>query len=128
MGLPVVSSDVVYMEFFPRPIGAFTLGTIKSSCLKEQNNSAHTKSPYVSVNSKPDHPGQPNGEFFKRANSHPSGYKESVKPRPLAQKDCAKTLHPWGNYFQKFSKNTKHEIEIMKNSTEMLTCLEILKQ
>ena len=29
-------------------------------------------------------------------------------------------LHPRGNYFQNSSKKTKHEIEIMKNSTEIL--------
>ena len=35
-------------------------------------------------------------------------------------------LHPQGNYFQKFSK--EQNIEIMKNSTEIRICSEILKQ
>ena len=35
--------------------------------------------------------------------------------------------HPWSNYFEKIQQKTKHETDIMKNSTEMLICLEILK-
>ena len=84
----------------------------------------------VSVNSKPDHPspGQTPEEFFERANASPTGQKESAKPRPLGQQNRAKT-QPRGNYFQKSSKKKpKHETEIMKNNTEMLICLEILKQ
>ena len=37
--------------------------------------------------------------------------------------------HPRRNYFKKSTKKpTKHETEIEKNSTEILICLEILKQ
>ena len=78
---------------------------------------------YVSVNSKPDHPP---GDVFERANSPPFGHKESAKPRPLWLKNRAKTPPPW-QFFSKIrqKKPTKNEIEIMKNSTEILTGLEI---
>ena len=73
-------------------------------------------------------PGQTPGKFFERANSPSPGHKESAKPLSLGQKNRART-QPWGNYFQNSSKkNTKHETEIIKNSTEVLICLEILKQ
>ena len=58
----------------------------------------------------------PMGNFLKGWIPH--GHKESAKPWPLGQKNRAETP-PRGNYFQKSSK---------KNSTEMLICLEILKQ
>ena len=65
---------------------------------------------------------------FERANSPPPGHKEGAKPLSLGQKNRART-QPWGQLFSKFQqKNTKHETEIMKNGTEMLICLEILKQ
>ena len=71
----------------------------------------------VSVNSKPDHPP---GNFFETLNSPHPGQKESAKPRPLGQKNRAKTPPP-GRLFSKIQqKETKHETEIMKNSTEML--------
>ena len=81
----------------------------------------------VSVNSKPDHAplGQPPWEFFEWANS--PRHKESPKPRPLRQKNHAKTP-PLGQLFSKIQQKTKHETDIMKNSTEMLIYLEILKQ
>ena len=72
-------------------------------------------------------PGQPPGNFFERANCPPPGHKESAKSQPLGQKNRAKTP-PQGHFFKNPSKKTKHEIEIMKNSNEMLICLEILKQ
>ena len=73
-------------------------------------------------------PGQTPRKFFERANSPPPGHKESAKPLSLGQKNRART-QPWGQLFSKFQQNnTKHETEIMKNSTEMLICLEILKQ
>ena len=54
--------------------------------------------------------------------------KQVTKPRPLERKNRAKTPPP-GQLFSKIQhKNTRHETEIMKNSTEMLICLEILKQ
>ena len=47
---------------------------------------------------------------------------------PPGQKNSAKTP-PQGNYFKNPAKrNTKHETEVMKNNTEMLIYLEILKQ
>ena len=62
-------------------------------------------------------------DFFERVNfpPHPPRHKESVKPQLLGQKNCAKTPSP-GQLFSKIQqkKNTKHQIEIMKNSTEML--------
>ena len=83
----------------------------------------------VSVNSKlaiP--PGKALGKFLKSEFPTGLGHKESAKPRPLGQKNRAKTLLP-GQLFSKVQqRNTKHEIEIMKNSTETLTCVEILKQ
>ena len=83
----------------------------------------------LSVNSKLDHPpGQtPGADFYERANSQPLGHKESAKPQPLEQKNRAKTLPPWHSFSKVQQKNTKHETEIVKNSTEMLICLEILK-
>ena len=83
---------------------------------------------YVSDNSKPDQfPGQTPGEFFERANSPPPGTKKVRNPNPWGKK--IPDPHPREYYFQKSStKTTKHKIEIMKNSTEMLICLEILKQ
>ena len=71
----------------------------------------------VSVNSKPDHPPGTLLEFSK-----------GRIPHPLAQRNLVLKPHPRGNYFQKSSKNTKHDTEIMKNSTEMLMYLELLKQ
>ena len=68
------------------------------------------------------------GNFFEGANFSPLGHRESEKPRPLGQKNRSKAPPP-GQLFSKIQqKNTKYEIEIMKNSTEMLICLEILKQ
>ena len=84
----------------------------------------------ISVNFKPDHPPrQTPGEFFWKGEfSTPwHGHKESAKARPLGQKNCAKTPPP-GQLFSKIQKKTKHGTEIMKNSTEMLICLETLKQ
>ena len=66
--------------------------------------------------------------IFERANSLPSGTGKVVKTRPLGQKNSAKAP-PLGQLFSKIhQKNTKHETEIKKNSTEKLICLEILKQ
>ena len=62
-------------------------------------------------------------EFFEKENSPSLGHKESAKARPLGQKNSAKP-HPGEIIF----KNTEHETKIIKNSTEMLLCLEILKQ
>ena len=85
---------------------------------------------YVSVSSKPDYP---SGKFprnvFERANSPlpPPGHKESEKPDLWGRKIVLKP-YPRAIIFKNQAKNTKHEIEMMKNSTEMLICLEILKQ
>ena len=80
----------------------------------------------VSVNSKPDHlpppPGKPSWNVFDRAQ------RKCETPTPGAEKNCAETP-PQGQLFSKIQqKLTKHDTEIMKNSTEMLIRLEILKQ
>ena len=79
------------------------------------------QSDHVSVNSKPDHPsGQIRWNFFERANSPRPGHKERAKPQSLGQKNRAK-MSPPGQSFSKIQqKTTKHETEIMQNSTEML--------
>ena len=76
------------------------------------------------------HPRTNPREFFERANAPSPGHKESAKPGPLEHKNRAKALLlPRGNYFKKSNnKKAKHERKIMKNSIEMLICLEILKQ
>ena len=65
----------------------------------------------ILVNSKPDHPlGKPQGHFYERANSPTPAHKESVKLRPLRQKNRAKTPPP-GQLFSKIQqKTTKHEM------------------
>ena len=83
---------------------------------------------YVSVISKPDHPLR--AIFLKGRIPHPRGTKRVRNLDPWDRKIVLKP-HPRGNYFQKSSQKkteTKHEIEIMKNSTEMLICLEILQK
>ena len=49
---------------------------------------------------KPNHLPQanPQGSFFKGRIPHSPGYKESAKPRPVEQQNCAKTP-PQGNCF-----------------------------
>ena len=71
-------------------------------------------------------PGQPPGEVFERANSPHVGQQESAKSLPLGHKNRAKTQPPRQLFLKIQQKKGKHEIEIMKNSTEML--IEILKQ
>ena len=68
-------------------------------------------------------------EFFEKANSPPPlGHEGSAKPQFWGRKIVLKPP-PRGQLFSKIQqRNTKHEIEIMKNSTETLMCLEILKQ
>ena len=81
----------------------------------------------ISVSSKSDHPpGRPPGNIFERVNSPLPGHKESAKARPMGQKNRA-TAPPPGQLFSKMHQKTKHGTETMKNSTEMLICLEILK-
>ena len=70
----------------------------------------------------------PPWNFLKGRIPHPPRQKESTKPRPMGQKNHTETP-PRAIFFKNpAKKNTKHEIEIMKNSTEMLICLEILKR
>ena len=75
---------------------------------------------YQSIPSLTIPPGKPKANFPQRKkvrNSDPWGRKIAPKTPPL------------GQLLSKIQqKDTKHEIEIMKNSTEMLICLEILKQ
>ena len=68
------------------------------------------------------------GDFFERANSPPPwAQRKCETPTPVAEKSCQEP-HPGATIFKNLAKNTKHEIEIMKNSTEILIYLEILKQ
>ena len=85
---------------------------------------------YVSVNSKPDHPLPPGKlpeNFLKGRIPHPPGTMKVQNANPWCRKLVLK-LHPGPIIFKNPTKNTKHEKEIMKNSTEMRICLEILKQ
>ena len=86
---------------------------------------ATSKDDRVSVNSKSSF----RGIFLKgRIPPPPPGNRESAKPRLLGKRNSAKAPPP-GQLFSKIQqKPTKHETEIKKNSTEMLICLEILKQ
>ena len=73
-------------------------------------------------------PANPQGTFLKERIHYPRAQRKCETPTPLWQKNRAKSP-PMGQLFSKIQlKNTKHEIEIMKNSTEMLICSEILKQ
>ena len=89
------------------------------------------KSPvHVSVNSKPGHRPAPRPtprECFSKG--EPPRHKESTKPRQLGPKNRAKTPPLWQLFEKNNSiKKAKHKIEIMKSSTEVLICSEILKQ
>ena len=93
-------------------------------------HSCHSRTSYVSVNSKPDHSsGRAPGKFFlKRRIPH---HRSTTKPRLLGQKNRGKT--PPRGIYQKIhkkiqQKNRKHKTEIMENSTEMIICMETLKQ
>ena len=71
---------------------------------------------------------KPPGKFLKGRVPHPLSTKKVRNPDPWGRKIVPKS-HPPGQLFLKIQKrNTKHEIEIVKNSTEALICLEILKQ
>ena len=88
--------------------------------LEGDGRSGPAGSHVVPASSKPEHsPGQtPRGSPFPEN-------KGSAKPRPFGQKNRAKTP-PQGQLFLKIQqRNTK---QMMKNSTETLICLEILKQ
>ena len=80
----------------------------------------------VSVNSKPDYPP---GNFLKGRIRHPLGMKKVRNPDPWGRKIVAK-IPPPGQLFSKIQtkRKTKHETEMMKNSTVMLKRLEILQQ
>ena len=69
---------------------------------------------YQSIPSLTIPPGKSPGNFFK----------ERI-PHSRAQRKCETPT--WGNYFQKSSKKQNMR-QTMKNSTETLICLEILKQ
>ena len=73
----------------------------------------------------PPPPRRPLGTFWNGEFSIPRAQKGG-NPDPLDREIVLKP-HPQGNYFKKSSKKSKHETEIMKNSTEMLICLDILK-
>ena len=83
---------------------------------------------YVSVNFKPDHsPSKPPGNFFKGGYSPPLDTKKVQNSTPWVEKSC-KILTPGAIIFKNSAKATKHKTKVMKNSNEMLLCLEILKQ
>ena len=74
-------------------------------------------------------PGRPKGNFLKgRILPPPPERKESAKASPLRQKNRAKAPALRQLFLKIQQKKTKYGTEIMKNSTEMLICLEILKQ
>ena len=101
---------------------------IKLLCTDTQRLLNHDVLMYQSIPSLTIPPGQPSGKFLKGRIPHPPGTGKAQNPDPRGRK-IALNPHPWGNYFRKSSKKTtKHETEIKKNSTEMLICLEILKQ
>ena len=83
---------------------------------------------YQSIPSRTIPPGKPPGNFLKGRIPHPPGTKKVRNhPDPWGRKIVLKP-HPRGNYFQKSSKKHKTLDINYKNSTEMLICLEILKQ
>ena len=85
---------------------------------------------YVSVNSKPDHtPLAKLGKFFlKGPIPDLPGTKKVRNPYPAWGRKIEQTPPPGATIFKTPAKNTKYETEVMKNSTEMLICVEILKQ
>ena len=56
--------------------------------------------------------------IFEKANSPPPGHKESAKPRPLRQKNCAKIPAP-DNDFQKYSKKNTQNMRQKLRKTVM---------
>ena len=82
----------------------------------------------VSVNSKPDHPpGNTLGNFLNVRISHHPSTKRVRNPDPWGKKIVLKP-HPGQILSKNPAKTTKHETEIMKNSTECRYVSEILKQ
>ena len=67
------------------------------------------------------------GNFLRGQIPHPRDTKEVRNPDLWGRKIVLKP-HPRAIIFKNPAKSTKDEIEIMKTSTEMLVCLEILKQ
>ena len=66
--------------------------------------------------------------FLKGRMLHPP-WAEKVRNPDSWGKKIVLNAPPQGQLFSNIQqKETKHETEIMKNSTEMLICLEILKQ
>ena len=83
------------------PFGKAVCGKF-SSCMTVM---FYSQKPYVSVNSKPDHPlpGQTPGKIFERENSPPPGTKK-VRKFDLWGREIVLKPHHRGNYFQKSSK------------------------
>ena len=79
---------------------------------------------YQSIQSIPQ--GKPPRNFFERADSLTPGHKKVRNPDPWGRKLVLEP-HPRAIIFKNPEK-TKHEMEIMKNSPEILICLEIFKQ
>ena len=70
----------------------------------------------------------PPGNFLEERIPHPQAQRKCENPTPGAEKSCQNPTLAAIIIKNTAKKNTKHETKIMKNSTEMLTCLEILKQ
>ena len=82
---------------------------------------------YQSIPSLTMPPRQTTGNFLKGRIPHPRAQRQCETLTPGAEKMCL-NLIPGAIIFKTPAKYTKHEIEIMKSSTEILICLEILKQ
>ena len=70
-------------------------------------------------------PANPRRIFLKERIPHSLGTKKVRNHDPWGRKNALKP-RPRGIIFKNPAKKTKHETEVMKNSTEMLICLEIL--
>ena len=85
--------------------------------LSSQMSNVH----HVSVNSKPDHPfpGQPSlWKLLKGRIPQAPGTKKVPSPTPVAEKSCLNPT-PGAIIFKNPARKHKHEIEIMKHSTEI---------
>ena len=72
--------------------------------------------------------GRPTGNFLKGQIPHLPGTETVRELRPLGQKTRAKTPPPWQLFLKIQRKKPQNMREIMKDGTEMLISVEILKQ
>ena len=110
--IQIIGQIIVFLIDFTHPAPVQKLGrrTSKTKELK-QGGEKH-----------PPRAGSRKFFFLKKRNSPPPGHK-NAKPRPLGRKIVLKPTP--GRLFLKVQQ--KHKTEVMKNSTEMLICLEIFK-